>query len=137
MPQGQIGRVPCLVAQRTTRFLAETHWLVGRESIQHESGRVCLEQPIDSLNQGFRGALVIPEGITGTGAILGVEIGKNIGIAKAVDGLFGIADQKQRPAFAIDFLENAELQGVGILEFIDQGAGETCFQLAGKFRQIG
>ena len=62
-----------------------------------------------------------------------LKVGVNVRSAKAVNRLFGIADQKQRAVLGDeDFLEDFVLQRVGVLEFINQrgfpvfgnGAGE-------------
>ena len=63
----------------------------------------------------------------------GLQVGVNVRSAKAVNRLFGIADQKQRAVLGDeDFLEDFVLQRVGVLELVDQrgfpvfgnGAGE-------------
>ena len=51
----------------------------------------------------------------------GFQIGMDVGAAKTVNRLFGIADQKQRFLMGDKTaVENFVLQRVGILEFIDQ-----------------
>jgi len=50
----------------------------------------------------------------------------DIGATEAVDGLFGVADQvEEMIALAEDGGKDPPLMGVGILEFVDQGSGET------------
>jgi len=66
---------------------------------------------------------------------LGGEIGVEIGVAEGIDGLFGISHHKQRPPAEIQVAEDGELQGIGVLEFIDQGGGEASPQCLGQPRQ--
>jgi len=52
----------------------------------------------------------------------GLHIGKDIGPAEAVNGLFRIADEKQRAiGGGIHLPENVVLNRIGVLEFVDQG----------------
>src|SRR5256885_3245379 len=49
------------------------------------------------------------------------EIRKYVGAAKAVDGLLGISDQEHgKIGAAIDPAEDAVLNRIGVLEFVDQ-----------------
>ena len=63
----------------------------------------------------------------------GLQVGVNIRTAKAVNRLFGVADEKQRAVLGNEnLLEDFILQRVGVLEFVNQcgfpvfgnGAGE-------------
>ena len=52
-----------------------------------------------------------------------LDVGKDVGATKAVDGLLGVADHQERRVLvtAVKAMEDAVLLGVGILEFIDHG----------------
>ncbi len=56
-----------------------------------------------------------------------MHIGEDIGTAKRVNRLFGIADQQQRMLrlLRVDFTEYTVLLRIGILEFIDQRNRKT------------
>ncbi len=61
--------------------------------------------------------------VAGVGAIARGEVGEQVGAAEAVDRLLGVADQEQRAMAilgAVDAVEDAELQRVGVLELVDQ-----------------
>ena len=61
--------------------------------------------------------------VAGVGAIARGEVGEQVGAAKAVDRLLGVADQEQRAVAVlgvVDAVEDAELQRVGVLELVDQ-----------------
>ena len=66
---------------------------------------------------------------------LGGEIGVEIGVAEGIDSLFGIAHHEQRPPAEIQGAEDGELQGIGVLKFIDKGGGEATPQCLGQPRQ--
>ena len=73
------------------------------------------------MAQGFRYALA------------GGQIGGQVGIAEAVNRLFGIAHQKARQgAVAIHRLQDLPLQGVGVLEFVDQCSRKSRTQALGQ-----
>ena len=66
------------------------------------------------------------------GVPLGVNVGKNICATKLVHGLFRISDQEQalwpgrgafRCALSVDSLEDAVLDVISILKFINHGTG--------------
>ena len=85
----------------------------------------CLEQLIDRIDHSAAGT---PIGIQTEQAVelpgnlaAGVNIGKDIGAAKFVNGLFRVADHDPATvaAAAIDRVKDVVLQTVGILEFID------------------
>ena len=59
----------------------------------------------------------------------GGQVGEDVRAAKAVDGLFGIADQEHRLAgVGVDIAENRVLHRVGVLKFVDQGGGVAVAQ---------
>ena len=85
-----------------------------------------LEDPIDRRDHRLAGAevgiqiLVPPGGVT-----TGPKIGVNIRPAEGIDRLLGVADQQQRAVlivfrYPVDAIEDAVLQRVGILKFVDQ-----------------
>ena len=55
-----------------------------------------------------------------------------VGVAKAVDRLLGVAHQKQRvrPAGAVNRLEDLELQRVGVLEFVDEELACAMYEIS-------
>ena len=56
-----------------------------------------------------------------------------VGVAKTVDRLLGVADQEERVgASAVDRLEDGELQRVGVLELVDQRRREAFPQQASE-----
>ena len=97
----------------------------------------------DTVDQIAVAAVVGAQGVAllGVGFGCGGEVGVDIGAAKAVDGLLGVAHQKYGHALADKGgVENGVLQRVGVLEFVDerhapfgrQGLGER-FGLFGMF----
>ena len=79
------------------------------------------KQAADAFDQAAVAAAVGTERVAGAGIIGGLQIGKDVGAAKAVNRLLGIAHQKQRRAgLGKRALENAVLQRVGVLKFVDQ-----------------
>jgi hypothetical protein len=61
------------------------------------------------------------------------HICEEVGPAEAVDGLLGIADEKERRLFTSeDVLKNGVLDGVRSLEFIDEGGPITVFHVMDK-----
>ena len=80
-----------------------------------------LEQAVDRPHQRTAGAPVAPEGVVGDHISPRLNVGKDVGAAKAVDGLLGVTDHQQRRVCvaAVEAMEDAVLLGVGILKFID------------------
>ena len=81
------------------------------------------EYAVDRADHGGGGAVVggqSPGGLAGARARL--QVGVDIRAAKTVDRLLGVADQQQAGAgpLAVDALEDAPLQRVGVLEFINE-----------------
>ena len=77
----------------------------------------------DAVDQIAVAAVVGAQGIAllGGGFGCGGEVGMDVGAAKAVDGLFGVAHQKYGHALADKgSVENGVLQRVGVLEFVDE-----------------
>ena len=70
---------------------------------------------------GQQGVLLV-----GRGVVARAQVGKNVGTAKAVNGLFGVAHHEHRPRLLHKgAAEDAVLQRVGILEFVDQRNGKV------------
>ncbi len=100
-----------------------------------EGAGLCGEERIHGIDQRRCGAPVGAQHPGLAGGIAGVQVGLQIGAAKAVDGLLRIADKKQGHAFVgKDPLENGVLQRVRILKFVDQRDRKTVAQRLGKHR---
>ncbi len=80
-----------------------------------------LEQAVDRPHQRTAGAPVAPEGIVGAHISPRLNVGKDVGAAKAVDGLLGVTDHQQRRVCVatVETMEDAVLLGIGILKFVD------------------
>ena len=96
------------------------------------------EEAIAGVHHGPGGAEVgRKRGVTSGGRVARGQIGMDVGAAKAVDGLLGVADQDEGgPGIVvgdpIDGVEDAVLDGVGILELIDQRHRELTTQGGGQ-----
>ena len=94
----------------------------------------------DAVYQCAVAAVVGLQGVTpgGRGVGGGLQIGVDVGTAKAVDGLLGVAHHQQRAALVgKGGFENGVLQGVGVLEFVNQGdmpVGGQCLCQCGRLR---
>jgi len=84
------------------------------------------EDSVDRCNHRLAGAIVGVQAVqpAGSGAA-GRQVGVDIGATEGVDRLLGVADHEQASvrvvlADAIDAFENAVLDRVGVLEFVDQ-----------------
>ena len=105
---------------------------------QHEGALVGAEERVEGIEQGARRALVVGQGVARRRLAIGLQIGVQVGVAKAVDGLLGIADEKQRRlGVAVEGLEDGELERIGILEFVDEGGPEAAAQRGGEGRAGG
>lgn len=85
------------------------------------------EQGADAVNQLGMAAVVDGKGVMPVRILRGLQIGVNVRTAKAVNRLFGVANEKQRAAlFDKNLAENFILQRVGILEFVNQRDFPVC-----------
>ncbi len=95
--------------------------------------RAGLKDRIDGVDQGgFRTIIGAQRKAIGD-VSGGIHVSKHIGTAKTVDGLLGIADEKQAAAgIGKQLAKNVVLDRVGVLEFVDQGrlvtAADRCRQ---------
>ena len=87
-----------------------------------KGARMVFKKGIDRLNQFGSRTPVVKKGKSMMGLAGGLQIGKYIGPAEPVNGLFGIADHHQNVIGSTkqDF-EDLILRAVGILEFVHQG----------------
>ena len=94
---------------------------------QHEWMFFLFEQGADAVDQLGMTAVVDGEGVMPVRILRGLQIGVNVRTAKAVNRLFGVANEKQRAAlFDKNLAENFILQRVGILEFVNQRDFPVC-----------
>jgi len=87
----------------------------------HQAGP---HQGIEPRHQGLAGAAVFGEAVAGAGRRRRLAIGGQFAAAEAVDRLLGIAHHHQqvlRAGAGEGLLQDAPLDRVGVLEFIDQG----------------
>lgn len=85
------------------------------------------EQGADAIDQLGMAAVVDGKGVMPVRILRGLQIGVNVRTAKAVNRLFGVANEKQRAAlFDKNLAENFVLQRVGILEFVNQRDFPVC-----------
>ena len=100
---------------------------------QHEGPVVALEQRVQAAQQRLRRALVLAQRVDLGRERARVQVGRQIGIAKAVDRLLGVAHQKQRRGrVVVERLEHRELQRIGVLKLVDQRGREARFQRRGQ-----
>ena len=66
----------------------------GKLHARIKKGPFALEQGVDDLDEGLRGATGLAQGVASLGGVAGCEVGGEIGAAKAVDSLFGVADEE-------------------------------------------
>ncbi len=119
-PYLQVGVGTGGVAERHALFLAELYRVIVQPG-QHERLRVGAEQFVEGGDQTCRRALVAAQRGRGLHHLPGLQVGMQVGIAEAVDGLLGVADQEQRCIGAmVDAAENRKLQRIGVLEFVNQ-----------------
>src|SRR5260363_39619 len=90
------------------------------QSVEDKSVAVNAENPVAGVDQRSASALIHRERCMPAGCAARTEISVQIGGAETVDGLFGVAHQKERAARRKDALEDVELERVGVLEFVDQ-----------------
>ena len=103
--------------------------LVVVQAGQQESRRIRRKQRVQGRDQPLAGTLIGDQGVLCRGLLPGPQISVQVGMAKTVDGLLGVADQEQRPVGrAVYAMEDVELQGIGILEFVDQRRRKTGFE---------
>ena len=101
------------------------------------------EHAVDGLHHGGRGAEVgAQRGVPALGVAPRGQVGVDVRAAEGVDGLLGVTDQHQRGGrvvalHAVDGVEDAHLQRVGVLEFIDQCHRELLADARGQARAVG
>ena len=85
------------------------------------------EHLVDRRNHTWRGAVVIKQSVHGLGALrqhAGRHIGGQVGTAKTVNRLLGVANQQQRHVaglwVGVNGRQSAPLPRVSVLKFIDQ-----------------
>lgn len=102
--------------------------------MEHEGVIAEAEQPIDAAHHARRGAPVGIEGVVRGNVAARFHIGKDIGAAKGVNGLLGIADEQQSRLRlpAPDAAKNPVLLRVGVLKFIDHRHRKTLANGAGQ-----
>ena len=80
---------------------------------------------VDRRNHLRRGAVVVQQGVHRLRAITRCQIGGQIGAAKTVNRLLGVADQQQSRIaglrVGVDFRQRPPLPRVGVLKLIHQG----------------
>ena len=100
-----------------------THRRKG-DAREPEGVRVGAEEGVEPGHEPGNRALVLVQGVDPPAALGGVEVGVEIGAAEAVDRLLGIADQDERVATVpVDAPEDGVLEGIGILELVDERRG--------------
>ena len=128
---------PGLVEQQLARFVAIAH-RQEVQSGQHERALVGAEQGVQGVQQRLARALVLAQGVLGGGLVARLQVGRQVGVAKAVDRLFRVTDQEQRAAgVAIDRAEDRELQRVSVLELVDQRRRKPSPQRCRQARALG
>ena len=101
---------------------------------EDEGAFFLLEQAADVVDEQAVAAVVVREGVVDGGVGGGLEVGVDVRAAKAVNRLFGVADEEERVAVggkgtAEDFV----LQRVGVLEFVYQGNAPVLRDGFGEF----
>ena len=101
---------------------------------EDEGAFFLLEQAADVVDEQAVAAVVVREGVVDGGVGGGLEVGVDVRAAKAVNRLFGVADEEERVAVggkgaAEDFV----LQRVGVLEFVYQGDAPVLRDGFGEF----
>ena len=142
---GGQGQLPQLQRRARQRLVDQHRALLGTTADrrivqpgQHEGARVGAEQGVQRRQQGRRGALVFSQRVLGRRLPAGMQVGVQVGMAKTVDGLLGVADQEQRRlAAAVQGAENRKLQRVGVLKLVDQRGREACAQGLRQCRAVG
>ena len=101
----------------------------------NEGAGIGTEQGVAGFDQSRYRTLIVTQAGDSMDLSLGLQIGVDIRIAKAVDGLLWIAHEKKRHrAIPVDAQKDSALQGVGILKFVDQGGGVASTQCGGELR---
>ena len=93
------------------------------QALQHEGLRVGCKAGVQRGQQRCAGTLVVQQRVGGCGLAARAQVGLQVGMAEAVNGLFGVAHQEQRRGarrVAINPLEDRKLQRVGVLKLVDQ-----------------
>ena len=120
------------IDQRLALLGTEAHLLVG-QARTHEGAVVAPEQRVQAVQQRLGRALVFAQRVNLRRTRARLQVGRQVGIAKTVDRLLGVAHQKQRrAAVAVKRVEHRELQRVGVLKLVDQRGREACFQRRGQ-----
>ena len=91
---------------------------VDDDALVTERGAV--EHRVQGGEQGRIAAVVDRERRVVVGGARGVEVGDDVGPAERVDGLLRIADQHQRGVAVEGAAQDGPLDGVGVLELVDQ-----------------
>jgi hypothetical protein len=96
------------------------------------------EDGIDGADEVGFGTPVAPEGIAEIHVTGSPHVSKEIGPAKAVDGLLGIADEKKRGlSVSKDGVKYCVLYGVRILELVDKGCAKAASYFADEVLAAG
>ena len=78
------------------------------------------EHPVDGFDHVGRASEILREGVLVVRGFFRLKIGVDVGAAESVDGLLRVADHVEKIAAARGeaLVENAELEPVGVLEFV-------------------
>jgi hypothetical protein len=104
-------------------------------------GGIGREECVAGGDQPRRRALVVAQRVRCAGLPAGGQVGVQVSIAKAVDRLLGITDEEQwarclRIAGGVDTAEDRVLQGIRVLELVDQCHRIAAAQGFGEPREI-
>ena len=92
------------------------------DAFEHEGTFFLCEQARRRLGQAAVATEVARQRVVLRRVGGGLQVGVDVGTAKGVNRLFGVADEKQRPPpLDKDAAEDFVLQRVGVLEFVDEG----------------
>ena len=130
-----------LLAAALGQYRMERHRVIAIRLAKQEratAGFGTLEHMVHRLDHRMAGAEVGAQGVMAAGGGLpGAQVGVDVGAAKGVDRLLGVADQEQAAVEmvfldAVDAVKDAVLHRVGVLEFIDQGHRELLADHTGQ-----
>ena len=155
-PEGQGGRVRVAVHLPAFGAPACGHFVEGQQVLPTAlavlqavaEGPLCLafglaEHAVDGLHHGRCGAEICAQrGVAALGLAPGGQVGVDVRATERVDGLLGVADQHQRGGrvvalHAIDGVEDAHLQRVGVLKLVNQCHRELLADARGQCRPVG
>ena len=103
------------------------------DALEYEAPQGCAEDLVHRGDQPRLGAPVLAEREAIAGVVRGFKVGEDIRSAEAIDGLLRVANQKEKGNAAREgAAKDRVLDGVRVLEFINEGGPVTGLEVCGQ-----